>query len=119
MSFKFLLALLSVLGISLGQLMLKIGVSTANSTTASSGHALLTYANIYLLFGLILLALSTCLWMYVLKFFPLSAIYPLMALAFVLVPVFSRFFLKEHVSVSQWLGIALIVCGVWVTQSTK
>jgi undecaprenyl phosphate-alpha-L-ara4N flippase subunit ArnE len=44
--------------------------------------------------------------------FNLSIAYPLLSLAYVFVAVASIFFLKESLSLSNWIGIALICAGV-------
>ena len=40
-----------------------------------------------------------------------STAYPLGALSFVSVTLFSRWLLKETVDRKRWIGLALIVCG--------
>ena len=45
---------------------------------------------------------------------PLSVAYPFMSLAIVLVLVFTPFFFDEVVLLNQWLGLLLIIGGLWV-----
>jgi len=42
----------------------------------------------------------------------LTFVLPSTAFGYVVVAVLARFWQHEHISVSRWLGIALIVCGV-------
>jgi multidrug transporter EmrE-like cation transporter len=46
---------------------------------------------------------------------PLSVAYPVMALAFVLVPLFGRLLFNDPLSLAQWVGMALIIAGVALT----
>lgn len=102
--------LVSVLGISCGQLLLKLAaVHSANE----SGQPL-SLLNGYMLAGVLVLGLSTLLWTWILRGIPLSTAYPFMALAFVLVPMLGYVLLGESLSPRQLVGTALIVLGVWV-----
>lgn len=42
----------------------------------------------------------------------LSLVYPLIALSYIWVAIFSRLFLKEKMTIVQWAGILLIVAGI-------
>lgn len=69
--------------------------------------------------GLIVLAvalgiygIATIAWILVLRQAPLTRVYPLMALAFVLVPLGSRFVLGESLSPQYWIGVVLLAAGL-------
>jgi drug/metabolite transporter (DMT)-like permease len=64
--------------------------------------------------ALVLYAGATLLWVMVLKHTPLSRIYPVMALSFVLTPLGATLILKEPVSGGSWTGIGLILAGLIV-----
>lgn len=71
--------------------------------------------------GLAILALAlalygsaTLLWVAALRNAPLSRLYPVMALSFVLVPLGGLALLREPVSLQYWAGAALIIAGVAV-----
>lgn len=64
--------------------------------------------------ALVLYAGATLLWVMVLKHAPLSRIYPLMALSFVLTPLGATLILKEPISSGYWAGIGLIMAGLIV-----
>ena len=57
---------------------------------------------------------ATLLWVMILRHAPLSRIYPLMALSFVLTPLGATLVLKEPISGAYWVGIALIMAGLVV-----
>jgi drug/metabolite transporter (DMT)-like permease len=111
----YLKALLSVLGISIGQIFLKLSAMQAGDVNVLGirlGKYL--YINIYLIAGLTVLGSATLLWIWILRTVPLSVAYPFMALAFVLVPAFSYFIFNEAISWTQVIGFLLIAIGVVV-----
>lgn len=57
---------------------------------------------------------ATLLWVMILRHAPLSRIYPLMALSFVLTPLGGMLFLKEPIPGVYWVGIGLILAGLLV-----
>lgn len=54
---------------------------------------------------------GSVLWMHILKNYPLSQAYPLVSLSYVFSMVCAILFFHETVSVTRWMGCALIVCG--------
>jgi drug/metabolite transporter (DMT)-like permease len=64
--------------------------------------------------ALALYAGATLVWVAVLRHAPLSRIYPIMALSFVLTPLGGMLFLKEPISASYWAGVGLILAGLVV-----
>jgi drug/metabolite transporter (DMT)-like permease len=61
---------------------------------------------------------ATLVWVSVLRHAPLSRIYPIMALSFVLTPLGGLFFLKETIAPGYWAGVALILAGLVVISRT-
>lgn len=104
--------LVSVGGISVGQLFLKLAAINLHNPKAIGFWIAGYRLNIYFLGGFGLLALSTLLWIWVLRTLPLNIAYPFMALAFVIVPVLTYFVLGEPLSWRGALGVALIIGGV-------
>jgi drug/metabolite transporter (DMT)-like permease len=64
--------------------------------------------------ALALYGAATLVWVAVLRHAPLSRIYPIMALSFVLTPLAGIVVLKEPVSSLYWLGVGLILAGLVV-----
>jgi drug/metabolite transporter (DMT)-like permease len=62
-----------------------------------------------------LYGVTTVVWIWVLSRSELGKVYPLMALAFVLVPVATYFLFNERFSMTYMIGIALIVGGIILT----
>ncbi|MDD3346474.1 EamA family transporter [Oscillibacter sp.] len=107
-----LLCLLNTCLMATGQMLFKVG---------SGGKELHGVVDIIRLFftpvvlvALCLYAATTGLWLYILSRMPISHAYPIQALAFPLVLLASMVFFHEQISVTKWIGIAVIVCGVFI-----
>lgn len=55
--------------------------------------------------------LSSVLWMYIVKTFPLSVAYPMISLSYVFGMLAAIIFFHEEVSQTKWAGVVLIICG--------
>ncbi len=78
--------------------------------------ALLT--NWVLIAGLVCFATNVILYTYALKFFPISVAYPIMVtLGFAIIVVVAGSYLNEHPTRVQWVGVTLILVGVWLVAS--
>lgn len=111
---RFLHALLSVLGISSGQLLLKIAATHLQNGTGWEMEVVGFRFNLWLIAGVTVLGLSTLVWLSVLRTVPLSYAYPVMALAFIIVPALSFLLLSEPLSLKLALGSLLIMVGLAV-----
>lgn len=112
------LCLLCTLALASGQILFKLGavLLERSSATGTSFHV---WTNGYLLSALLLYALSTILWIWILRRVPLSIAYPFTALAYVIVPVAASSLLEEPINSRMIIGSLLIVTGVFVVGSTK
>jgi drug/metabolite transporter (DMT)-like permease len=106
-----ILLLLTVAGISSGQILFKRG-AIGLSKGYKSWDLLLSAP---IITGLFVYAASTLVWIYLLREVALSKAYPFFALSFVIVPLLSRIFFNEHLDKSYLAGITLIVAGVILT----
>lgn len=105
-------ALCAVVGISTGQLLLKLAAVNLSNGEIAGFWLVGQRINVYLIFGVLVLGCSTLLWVWVLRGIPLSLAYPVMALAFIIVPLLSHFFLGEALGWRLVLGSALIGLGL-------
>lgn len=103
-------ALLCVIGISVGQILFKLCASSLQK----SGSFFHADTLILLVSALALYGITTIGWIWVLQKIELGKAYPLMALAFVLVPIGSHFILGERFQYQYFIGIALIMSGIVV-----
>lgn len=106
----YLSAFLCVVGIAGGQILFKLcamalrhtGSFFAWETMATLGAAMAVYV------------ITTIAWTWVLQKVDLGRIYPIMALAFVLVPVASHFIFGEQFKLQYFVGVALVMAGIIV-----
>lgn len=106
----YFIALLCVFGITAGQVLFKISAkSLSASGSLFSFEPLVALAAAIFLYGLTSLS-----WVWVLQHVELGRIYPLMALAFVLVPIASYFLFGERFNIQYGLGVTLIVIGILI-----
>lgn len=100
--------LLCVLAVSIGQLLFKKAAQAMPQTLEL--HTLLH--NHWLLASLLLYALTTLAWVWILRSAPLQLAYPFMGLAFLIVPTLAWLFLGEPLHWRTLVGGALIMAGV-------
>lgn len=107
----YLIALLCVLGIAIGQILFKLSaIALKDSGSFFELKTALTLLSAFALYGI-----TTIAWVWVLQKSDLGKIYPLMALAFLLVPLGSWVVLGERFSPQYFIGVALIVSGIVIT----
>jgi drug/metabolite transporter (DMT)-like permease len=104
------IALACVFGIAAGQVLFKLCANASRIEGLWATKTLLLFAAAMALYGTTTLA-----WIWVLQRAELGKIYPLMALAFVFVPLAGYWLFGERFSISYAIGIALIVAGIWQT----
>lgn len=107
---SYVIAIVCVIGIASGQILFKL---TANEFHKSGSF--FDYKTFMLLFSaLALYGVTTIAWIWVLQKIELGRAYPLMALAFVLVPLGSHFILGERFQVQYFIGVVIIIFGILV-----
>jgi uncharacterized membrane protein len=114
----YLLVLIAVAAMTAGQLLAKKGVETLGGFPEGLSELpqffLRAGTNVYVIIALISIIVTAMAWLLALSKAELSHVYPLMALSYVLVAVFSFFVFREDVSLMRWAGIAVICIGVFV-----
>lgn len=104
----YVVAVLCVVGVAAGQVLFKISsMVLAETGTFMSVKTLLAFTPPMFLYGLTSIA-----WVWVLQHADLGRVYPLMALAFVLVPLGSHLAFGERFQVQYFVGVALIMAGI-------
>jgi len=81
-------------------------------TTVNWPHLFGVVLNPWVLTGICLLVLFFCSYLTALSWADLTYVLPATALSYLLLALLAQLFLNEHVTVSRWLGIALITMGV-------
>jgi drug/metabolite transporter (DMT)-like permease len=106
---------------ALGDSLLSYGMRQVGNV--SLGHLsslLLAITNPWVALGILLLLGFFACYMTALSWADLTYVLPASSLGYVLLALIARFALQEHVTVTRWLGIALVSSGVgFVTQGPE
>ncbi len=101
--------------VTISELFLKTGAKNTAHLSQHPGFGGLTgLASIYTWLGIICVIVSLIGWLYVLRHIPLSIAFPLSNAPHVLVPLSSWIFLGEGISPTRWIGIVLVLIGLFV-----
>ena len=112
MSFnQIILILLTVVLLSVGQLLIKMAAMDMKNIDI---YSLLQPK---LILALCVYGIATILWIAVLRHTPLRIAYPFVGLAFLIVPVLSWFWMDEQISLNTIVGGTVILIGVWIAVS--
>jgi drug/metabolite transporter (DMT)-like permease len=71
------------------------------------------FLNIHLLVGLLLYAVATILFVYLLQFGDVSKLYPLIATSYIWVLLLAKIVLNENINCYQIVGVTCIIIGVY------
>jgi len=112
----FLLVLVAISFSVTGELMLKtamnqIGTFSFSNLLPSLGR-ILTHPRIWTGFGFFILGAFW--WLAVLSRVNLSWAYPMLAIGYILILIFSALVLREHVSLVRWIGAGVIILGIFL-----
>ncbi|TAN09752.1 MAG: 4-amino-4-deoxy-L-arabinose-phospho-UDP flippase [Chitinophagaceae bacterium] len=104
----YIIALICVVGIACGQILFKLSAASLQKTGSLFDPSTLAL----LLTSFALYGIMTVAWIWVLQKADLGKVYPLMALAFVIVPIGSHFVFGERFQPQYFAGVALIMAGI-------
>lgn len=107
----YIVALICVAGIAAGQILFKLSAAALQR----SGNYLDVNFLVTLLTAFALYGITTIAWVWVLQKIELGKVYPLMALAFVIVPIGSHFIFGEKFQTQYFVGVAVIIAGILIT----
>jgi len=106
-----------------GQLLMKKGLGTVDLISISSFfHHLFNFSNhdnFFFWIGLIIYISNFFLWMNILSTIDLSVALPLASSSYILIPFAAIFFLHEIIKPMRWLGLALIIVGIFFVSQSK
>lgn len=104
----YVVAILCVIGLAVGQILFKI-----SATAITESGSFLAIKPATTLFGaMCLYGITSVAWVWVLQKTELGRVYPLMALAFVLVPLGSHFVFGERFQPQYFVGVVMIMAGI-------
>lgn len=101
-------AVMCVLGLAVGQILFKVAAISLQET----GSLFVWRTMSALMLAMLLYGLTSLAWVWVLQKVDLGRVYPLMALAFVLVPLGSHWVFGERFQPQYFAGVTLIVVGI-------
>lgn len=107
----YLTAFLCVLGLTAGQILFKL----SSSFLTKGGSFFEIKVLISLFSALCLYGITSIAWVWILQKIELGRIYPMMALAFILVPLGSHFVFREQFNTQYFVGVFLISIGIITT----
>jgi len=110
--FQLALIFLTIAGLSVGQILFKLA---AMELQPWKEPILRNMLNSKLLIALLVYGLATILWLAVLRMTPLRIAYPFVAMAFILVPLMSHYWLDEPLRITTFVGAAFIIIGVIIS----
>jgi len=101
--------------ITCGQLLQKVAADKAlQNPDCNRGFMRILVRQVETWWAIFCLASGMAFWLAVLYRMEVSLAYPFLGLAYVLVLLASRLWLKEHISRRRWFGVLLIVSGIGV-----
>jgi drug/metabolite transporter (DMT)-like permease len=104
---------LNVLCVLAYELLLKVGATaTAHLSHSWSWTGITGLASPLTWLAIVFIIFDLMIWLYVLKYIPLSVAFPLSRVVDVLVPISCWLILQESISPRRWFGIALVVIGL-------
>lgn len=108
---------------SIGGILMKIGAKQIGQIEINSFNQLIDFlvrlfTNVPSLAGVFLYFLSAVTWSYLLTKLDISLVQPILALTYVVTPILAIFILGDHIPAMRWLGILVIILGVFIVART-
>lgn len=97
---------------AVGQVMLKHAMVRVGRLHLSFEMISRAFLQPYFVLAIAIYVLALLIWMQVLSSTPLNIAYSVLAITYVLVPIFSYFVFGEQMAPGQMVGVALILIGV-------
>lgn len=106
---------LNIIGVVVYELLLKAGASaTADPAGSWSWFGITALASPLTWLAIAVIIVDLIIWLYILRYIPLSIAFPLSRTVDVLVPISCWLILREAISPTRWCGIALVIIGLVV-----
>lgn len=111
--YEYSLSIICVILITIGQILFKY----ASIYSETSGTFMNAKSTLLILMAFFIYGASSILWIYILKGIHLGKVYPIMALAFIFVPITSHFLFQESLTLRYFLGLGILIIGIVITTS--
>ena len=109
---EIILVLINCILLVSGQLLWKIGLGHVSLDGAKA--IILALFNKFIFGGIIIYGVATIYWLYILKNYDLSKVYPLQSMSYIISLFASYFILNEKISTNTIIGTIIILIGVFV-----
>jgi transporter family protein len=113
---QYLIVFASIALGAVGQLFLKL--AAIHTSVSEESHMVGYYISLlktpFTYLGAASYGLSFLIWMFLLKKYDLSFLRPLVGIGYIVTSLLAWIVLKEKITVVRWIGIALIVGGVYL-----
>jgi len=112
--FYWLLLVVGVLLSACGGLLLKMGAVEMNYNKNLLNIMWQLCRNGKIMLGMVCYFIPVLIWIYMLKRVELSFLQPLFSMVYIITPLLAIYFLHEAVPPARWIGIAIIISGIFV-----
>lgn len=119
MNYTIILFAVGIIFGSLGGILFKIAGSRMADFEMSLKWIFNFILNPYVLSGFILYFIPGLIWIFLLKKYPLSFVQPILALTYVITPILAIVLLQEKIPIVRWVGIIIIIIGVFIISKTQ
>ena len=103
---------------SIGQVLQKLGADRGLKNAKSASQFFYALFQWEIILAVFCLATAIVVWLVVLYMMDVSKAFPFISLGFVVVLLSARFYLKEDIPWSRWLGVAFIIAGISLLAQT-
>lgn len=97
-----------------GAVFLKLGAGDIRHDLGLVAMGWQIATNWRILSGVVLYCVPVLIWIFMLKKVDISFLQPLFSSVYVLTPILATVFLHEHVPPGRWLGIGIVLIGVFI-----
>ena len=117
--FALILVLICVLAGASGQILWKEGMSGMGRINGMGDLLQLKtvwdiFTNKFIIFGIILYAISVFLWLGAMSTLDVSFMYPLLSLGYIVTAILAFVFIGENITLLRWAGIVVIIAGCFM-----
>jgi multidrug transporter EmrE-like cation transporter len=117
--FALTLVLICVLAGAAGQILWKEGMSGMGRINGMGDLLQLKtvwdiFTNKFIIFGIILYAISVFLWLGAMSTLDVSFMYPLLSLGYIVTAILAFVFIGENITLLRWAGIVVIIAGCFM-----
>ncbi len=103
---------------SLGGILMKMWAKDLPIFSLSFSYFYAMFTNIYILLSYFLYFIPALIWTYLLTKYPISFVQPILALTYVITPIFAIIFIWESVPIMRWLWIVIIIFWVFLVSQS-